>query len=96
MDYICPANSNSVCYASSGNPVAQAYVTVAGQTTPSPVYVQPQITVTTQPDPQWLSNTLGPLGIFTIELSIALAVVAGARCALHHFVGSSKDIKKGK
>lgn len=46
-----------------------------------------QITVTIQPDTDWVSHNIVPLGWFMIELAIALAIVAGARCALAHFVG---------
>lgn len=73
------------------------YTTTAG-TSVGTVYVQGQsgtqtpVTIMLQSDEHWLEHNLQPLGFFAIELAIALAILAAARCALGHFLGSKPII----
>jgi len=58
-----------------------SYIVGQNQAQPSQYFIQ-QVTA---PDPDWLSNFLYPIGLFSIELSIALLIAASAACAVSYF-----------
>jgi hypothetical protein len=83
-EYLCAPNQSCQIMSASSGPVS--FVTTNGATGPSPIYVQaPSVSVMLQPDPDWVYHNVLPLGAFSVELAIAIAILAGARCMLQHF-----------
>jgi hypothetical protein len=84
-EYICALYQTCQIMSASSAPVG--YVNTGSSTTsPSPIYVQaPSVSVMLQPDPNWVYHNVLPLGAFSVELAIAIAILAGARCMLQHF-----------
>jgi hypothetical protein len=94
MNPIAIQSGNGV-YTTCANPCnTSAYVIYPSSSTGSASSGYQPISVTIQPDTEWVNHNILPIGFFGIEIAIAIGILAAAKCALSYFVPSTQKGKK--